>query len=63
MCVGGEGVCMCVCGRIQGKIITVNWPEVPFPLPLPQGKDTHTHTAHLQKSPVNTCVCMCVGVW
>lgn len=45
MSVGGK-VCVSVCvyGRIQGKIITVNWPEVLFPLPLPQRKDTDTHT-------------------
>lgn len=35
--VGREGVC----GRIQGKIITANWPEALFPLPLPQSQDTH----------------------
>lgn len=35
--VGREGVC----GRIQGKIITANWPEALFPLRLPQSQDTH----------------------
>ena len=39
-------VCVCwegggVCGGIQGKIITANWPEAMFPLLLPQSQDTH----------------------
>lgn len=41
VCVGREGVC----GRIQGKIITANWPEVPLPLLLPQSQDTHNTPA------------------
>lgn len=37
VCVGREGVC----GRIQGKIITANWPEAMFPLLVSQSQDTH----------------------
>lgn len=43
--VGKDGVCVCerkeMCGRNQGKIITVNWPETLFPLPLAQSQDPH----------------------